>query len=60
MWAGKTLYLSGLPGFNFKDSVLAKGLVDQTKQMARNHAAILEAAIHALAEKGDDGMGGVA
>ncbi len=44
VWAGHTLYLSGLPGFNFKDGVLAKGLVDQTKQMAGNHKEILEAA----------------
>ena len=44
VWAGNTLYLSGLPGFNYKDGVLAKGLVDQTQQMGRNHGEILEAA----------------
>jgi 2-iminobutanoate/2-iminopropanoate deaminase len=44
VWAGNTLYLSGLPGFNFKDGVLAKGLVDQVHQMGRNHREILEAA----------------
>jgi enamine deaminase RidA (YjgF/YER057c/UK114 family) len=44
VWAGNTLYLSGLPGFNYKEGVLATGLVDQVHQMGRNHGDILEAA----------------
>jgi enamine deaminase RidA (YjgF/YER057c/UK114 family) len=44
VWNGNTLYLSGLPGFNYKESVVPKGLVDQVQQMGRNHQAILEAA----------------
>jgi enamine deaminase RidA (YjgF/YER057c/UK114 family) len=44
VWNGNTLYLSGLPGFKYKEGVLAKGLVDQAQQMGRNHEAILEAA----------------
>jgi 2-iminobutanoate/2-iminopropanoate deaminase len=44
VWAGNTLYLSALPGFNYKDRVLAAGLADQTHQMARNHGEVLDAA----------------
>jgi 2-iminobutanoate/2-iminopropanoate deaminase len=44
VWAGNTLYLSGLPGFKYKEGVLASGLGDQVHQMAGNHTAILEAA----------------
>jgi 2-iminobutanoate/2-iminopropanoate deaminase len=44
VWAGDTLYLSGLPGFKYKEGVLASGLADQIHQMARNHTAVLETA----------------
>ena len=44
VWAGNILYLSALPGFNFKEGVLATGLTDQVHQMGRNHTEVLEAA----------------
>jgi 2-iminobutanoate/2-iminopropanoate deaminase len=44
VWAGNTLYLSGLSGFNPKDGVLAGSLKEQVHQMARNHVTILETA----------------
>jgi 2-iminobutanoate/2-iminopropanoate deaminase len=42
VWAGNTLYLSGLPGFKPQEQVLADGLKEQVHQMARNHVDILE------------------
>jgi 2-iminobutanoate/2-iminopropanoate deaminase len=44
VWAGNTLYLSGLPGFKPQERVLADGLKEQVHQMARNHVDILETA----------------
>ena len=44
VWAGHTLYLSGLAGINPKDGALATGLGEQVHQMARNHTEVLEAA----------------
>lgn len=44
VWAGNTLYLSALPGFKYKEGVLASGLADQVNQMGHNHAEVLEAA----------------
>ncbi len=44
VWAGNTLYLSGLPGLNLADRVTPGNLADQVHQMARNHTAILDAA----------------
>lgn len=44
VWAGDTLYLSGLPGINLADRALPVKLEDQVHQMARNHTAILSAA----------------
>jgi enamine deaminase RidA (YjgF/YER057c/UK114 family) len=44
VWAGNTLYLSGLPGVNLTDGVVPTNLADQVHQMARNHTAILDAA----------------
>ena len=43
VWAGNTLYLSGLPGLNLADRVVPANLADQVHQMARNHSAILDA-----------------
>jgi enamine deaminase RidA (YjgF/YER057c/UK114 family) len=40
VWAGNTLYLSGLSGLNSK----ATALGEQVHQMARNHVEVLEAA----------------
>jgi 2-iminobutanoate/2-iminopropanoate deaminase len=48
VWAGNTLYLSGLPGLNLADRSLSPGLADQVHQMARNQIAILDAAGLAL------------
>jgi 2-iminobutanoate/2-iminopropanoate deaminase len=42
VWAGDTLYISGLSGLTAADK--DANLVAQTNQMARNHAAALEAA----------------
>jgi 2-iminobutanoate/2-iminopropanoate deaminase len=48
VWAGNTLYLSGLPGLNLLDRTMPSSLGDQVHQMARNHVAILDAAGLAL------------
>ena len=48
VWAGNTLYMSGLPGLNLADRSLPADLTDQVHQMARNHVAILDAAGLAL------------
>jgi 2-iminobutanoate/2-iminopropanoate deaminase len=44
VWAGNTLYLSGLPGVKLADRVTPDNLADQVHQMARNHSSILDAA----------------
>ncbi len=44
VWAGNTLYLSGLSGFKSTEGVTAAGLGEQVHQMARNHVMVLEAA----------------
>jgi 2-iminobutanoate/2-iminopropanoate deaminase len=43
VWAGNTLYLSGLAGSR-RDSDATKELSDQVHQMAKQHVAVLEAA----------------
>jgi 2-iminobutanoate/2-iminopropanoate deaminase len=43
VWAGNTLYMSGLSGFN-PTLTVAAGLDEQVHQMARNHLAVLETA----------------
>src|SRR5262249_7713589 len=44
VWAGNTLYLSGLSGFKGSEGSPAVGLGEQVHQMARNHQEILGAA----------------
>lgn len=44
VWAGNTLYLSGLPGQNLADRSTSADLADQVHQMAKNHVSILDAA----------------
>jgi 2-iminobutanoate/2-iminopropanoate deaminase len=44
VWAGNTLYLSGLSGLKGKNGATTAALGDQVHQMARNHVEILEAA----------------
>ena len=44
VWAGNTLYLSGIPGISLTDRAIPEKLADQVRQMARNHTAILDAA----------------
>jgi 2-iminobutanoate/2-iminopropanoate deaminase len=44
VWAGNTLYLSGLSRLKPKDGATAAGLSEQVHQMARNHVEILDAA----------------
>jgi 2-iminobutanoate/2-iminopropanoate deaminase len=44
VWAGNTLYLSALSGFQPADGTLASGLDAQVHQLGRNHLSILEAA----------------
>jgi 2-iminobutanoate/2-iminopropanoate deaminase len=44
VWAGNTLYLSGLAGVKPKEGTLAAGLGEQVHQMAKNHVEILDAA----------------
>jgi 2-iminobutanoate/2-iminopropanoate deaminase len=44
VWAGNTLYISGLSGFRPAGGVAAGDLTEQVHQMARNHVAVLEAA----------------
>ena len=48
VWAGKTLYLSGVPGLKLTDGASAGDLAEQVHQMARNHISILETAGLAL------------
>jgi 2-iminobutanoate/2-iminopropanoate deaminase len=48
VWAGNTLYLSGLPGLNFADRAIPPDLAAQVHQMAKNHTAILDTAGLAL------------
>jgi 2-iminobutanoate/2-iminopropanoate deaminase len=48
VWAGKTLYLSGVPGLKLTDGASAGDLAEQVHQMARNHVSILETAGLAL------------
>ena len=49
VWAGKTLYLSGVPGLKLTDGASNGGdLAEQVHQMARNHTSILETAGLAL------------
>jgi enamine deaminase RidA (YjgF/YER057c/UK114 family) len=44
VWAGNTLYMSGLCGFSPLEGVAAGNLEKQVRQMARNHMDILDAA----------------
>jgi 2-iminobutanoate/2-iminopropanoate deaminase len=44
VWAGNTLYISGLPGLKLVEGAAPRDLGDQVHQMARNHSAVLEAA----------------
>jgi reactive intermediate/imine deaminase len=44
VWAGDTLYLSGLPGFDPVDGGIAADLDKQVRRMAQNHIDILSAA----------------
>jgi 2-iminobutanoate/2-iminopropanoate deaminase len=44
VWAGNTLYLSGLAGVKPKEGALEAGLGKQVHQMARNHVEVLDAA----------------
>jgi 2-iminobutanoate/2-iminopropanoate deaminase len=44
VWAGHTLYLSGLSGIQSTDGAAAADLGQQVHQMAQNHVATLEAA----------------
>jgi 2-iminobutanoate/2-iminopropanoate deaminase len=44
VWAGNTLYISGLSGFGPAGGVAAGNLGEQVHQMARNHVAVLDAA----------------
>jgi 2-iminobutanoate/2-iminopropanoate deaminase len=44
VWAGNTLYISGLSGIKPTGGVAAGDLGEQVHQMARNHVAVLEAA----------------
>jgi 2-iminobutanoate/2-iminopropanoate deaminase len=48
VWAGNTLYLSGLSGFKSTTRVTTGDLSEQVHQLARNHIAILDAAGLAL------------
>jgi 2-iminobutanoate/2-iminopropanoate deaminase len=48
VWAGDTLYMSGLSGFAGSGKVETPELADQVHQVARNHVATLEAAGLAL------------
>src|SRR5262249_12773047 len=48
VWAGNTLYVSGLSGSKPGERVAAAGLGEQVHQMARNHVAVLDAAGLAL------------
>jgi enamine deaminase RidA (YjgF/YER057c/UK114 family) len=44
VWAGNTLYLSGLTGFNPLEGATSSDLGKQVHQMARNHMDVLDAA----------------
>jgi 2-iminobutanoate/2-iminopropanoate deaminase len=48
VWAGNTLYVSGLSGFRPTGGIPAGELGEQVDQMARNHVSVLEAAGLAL------------
>jgi 2-iminobutanoate/2-iminopropanoate deaminase len=50
VWAGDTLYLSGLVGSQPGDGAIVKGLEEQVHQLARNHTAVLDAAGLTLAD----------
>jgi 2-iminobutanoate/2-iminopropanoate deaminase len=44
VWAGDTLYMSGLSGFKSPADPVTAGLDEQVHQMGKNHTAVLEAA----------------
>jgi 2-iminobutanoate/2-iminopropanoate deaminase len=44
VWAGDTLYLSGLAGFKASGDAVTADLEEQVNQMASSHGAVLEAA----------------
>ncbi len=44
MWAGNTLYTSAISGYNPLTGAVSDDLAQQTRQMARNHLDVLEAA----------------
>jgi 2-iminobutanoate/2-iminopropanoate deaminase len=44
VWAGNTLYLSGLSGFKPTGGPVTASLQEQVHQMARNHGVVLESA----------------
>jgi len=44
VWAGNTLYMSGLSGFKPTGGPVTASLEEQVHQMARNHVAVLETA----------------
>lgn len=44
VWAGHTLYMSGLSGFKPTGEAMPETLADQVHQMARNHIEVLDAA----------------
>jgi enamine deaminase RidA (YjgF/YER057c/UK114 family) len=44
VWAGNTLYMSGISGLKLSGAVATGGLGEQVHQMARNHIEVLEAA----------------
>jgi 2-iminobutanoate/2-iminopropanoate deaminase len=43
VWAGNTLYISGLPGLKLGEGAATGDLAAQVHQMARNHSSVLEA-----------------
>ena len=44
VWAGNTLYMSGLPGFKSEGGAITANLDEQVNGMAKNHLAVLETA----------------
>jgi 2-iminobutanoate/2-iminopropanoate deaminase len=44
VWAGPTLYLSGMTGFDYKNNVLPKTAAEQMTQLGKNSEEILETA----------------
>ena len=44
VWAGNTLYLSGMPGFKNEGEAVTSGLEEQVNTMAKHHTDILQAA----------------